>query len=340
MLQPNADCDLDELLEMVEKDLQCNMGNTTVVMTVPFGLSGSDHYTIRSQLLSLPQLRDCKAVYFVESAPCVLLAHGLVTGIVCSIGFGQTFVAPVVDGRVVREGVIVSRLGGMALTQRMQHLVFDEAEDMDWNHLQSLLDLPLVTYCRNLKEQYCYALPQPPSHYNGPIEPPVNIPITAGGQAVMQLTLQYALYQCPELLFEGDAGLGQMIYAAVQAASEGQPNEHELRAELLSSIVLNGGSSQIRGLGDRIRYEVSKQLPEECSAADVRVVGGDCGDKTPWRGAVRLALATPNIYSSNTLPQSLLLHQCSAEGCSRTQALDGTPLKVRRLLDITFVIYN
>ena len=58
-------------------------------------------------------------------------------GCVCSIGFGQTFVVPVIDGKVIEEGVLTSRMGGMALTQRMQGLVIDEVEEeIDLNHLQ------------------------------------------------------------------------------------------------------------------------------------------------------------------------------------------------------------
>eukprot|EP00656_Telonema_subtile_P028951 TRINITY_DN3175_c0_g1_i3.p1 TRINITY_DN3175_c0_g1~~TRINITY_DN3175_c0_g1_i3.p1 ORF type:complete len:394 (+),score=94.95 TRINITY_DN3175_c0_g1_i3:148-1329(+) len=295
------------------------------VLTVPFGLSGADHHTIRSQLSGLHQLRECKAVYFVEAAPCVLLAHGLVTGVVCSIGFGQTFVVPVIDGRVVSEGVVTSRLGGMSLTQRMQQLVVNEIGDhVDFDELEHWLDIPLITYCRNMKEQHCYVLPRP-SHLES-VRPAVVIPVRGpGGQTVMQLQLQRACYECPELLFQGEDGLGEMLWEAISTAAQDQP---ELQQEMLQSIVLNGGSSQMPGLGERVRYEVSKRLPEACEQADVRVRGGDCGDKTPWRGAVRLALATPHIHSANSIPQSLIFHQCSARHCCANSTADGGPLKV------------
>lgn len=325
--QPNADCDLEDMLDLVEQRLECNLGNTSVVMTVPFGLSGADHHAIRSQLGSLPQLQHCRAVYFVEAAPCVLLAHGLVTGVVCSIGFGQTFVVPVVEGRVISDAAVASRLGGMSLTQRMQQLVVQELGDaVDFHEVQHLLDLPLITYCRNLKEQHCYVLPRPARLGVESVRPPVQIRIPgAGGQTAMQLSLQHACYECPEMLFDADNGLGSLIWEAVSAATQGQP---ELQHEMLQSIVLNGGSSQMPGLPERVRYEVTKSLPEECGPAEVRVRGGDCGDKTPWRGAVRLALATPHIHSANSIPQSLIFHQCSARHCTAGCTADGGPLKI------------
>ena len=142
----------------------------------------------------------------------------------------------------------------------------------------------------------------------------------AGG---VHLELQHALYLCPELLFEGRAGLGEMVLAAVERASSEQP---QLRAELLGAIVLNGGSSQFPGLAHRLQHEVRRMLPPECDPAGVGVFKGS-GDKTAWRGAMRLALATPQIYNANSTPQSLLLQQCAAKGCN----VDGSggALKVR-----------
>ena len=145
----------------------------------------------------------------------------------------------------------------------------------------------------------------------------------AGGAGGMHLELQHALYMCPELLFEGRAGLGGMVSAAIETASRGQS---QLRAELLGAIVLNGGSSQFPGLAQRLQHEVRRMLPSECDPAGVGVFRG-CGDKTAWRGAMRLALATPQIYNANSTPQSLLLQQCAARGCTVDDS--GGAMKVR-----------
>ena len=132
---------------IVESQLECSMADSTIVMTIPFALSGADHFTIRSHLASFAELAECKAVHFVESAPCVMLAHGLLTGVVVSIGFAQTFVVPVVAGHVLRHATVSSRVGGMALTQRMQELVLHEADGTDWHALQYLINTPLVLQC-------------------------------------------------------------------------------------------------------------------------------------------------------------------------------------------------
>jgi len=341
--QPNAETDLYDLLDDVAQRVNSAILASTLVVTVPFGLAGADHYTIRRQLQNLPQLAHCKAVYFVDAALSVLLAHGFVTGCVCSIGFGQTFVVPVIDGKVIEEGVLTSRMGGMALTQRMQGLVIDEVEEeIDLNHLQMALDLPLVTYCRNLKEQYCHVLPRPMQD-NSHCDCNHVIPVGYHGHTVMQLKLRHACHACPEMLFEGSAGLGPMICQSIASAAEAMPDRPDAQSVLLKSIVMNGGSAQMPGLAERVAYEVERLLPEEEAEAvvsprsprlsprtavprpaRVKVCGGEWGDHAPWRGAARLALATPSIHSPTSLPQSLVIHQCGADGCNETESSTGS----------------
>ena len=93
-------------------------------------------------------------------------------------------------------------------------------------------------------------------------------------------------------LFQGPKGLGPLIWDAVCTATEGKS---ELRSELLGSITLNGGSSALPGLAERIRYEVCLRLPPDVSPSAVVVMGGSTGDFAPWQGGVRFALANSQI---------------------------------------------
>lgn len=325
LCQPNADCDRSELLECVEGMLEsCDLTTTTLVLVVPFAMSGLDHYTIRANFLErVLATTHCqvmpKSVYFVESAPCVLLAYGLVTGVVCSIGFGETFIVPVAKGRVISSGVLRSNLGGMALTQYMQQLVMNEVDDaIDWERLQDAIDIPLITFCRNLKV-HCHVSPTPDPSSGAAC----THRIPAYDDVVMEITS--SLHECPELLFQGEAGLGGMVWEAVQAASG---SDIELQDELLSSIVLNGGSAQMAGLAERLRYEVCTRLPADSDLTKVNVLGGERGDNAPWQGAVRFALANNCIRQRTSIPQCLLMHQCAAQGCIAHETADGNALKI------------
>jgi len=320
LCQPNADCDRSELLECIEDRLSCDLSASTVVAVIPFTMSGLDHYTMRANLrrVFFPNGYEvCKSVYFVEP-PCVLLAHGLVTGVVCSIGFGETFIVPVSKGRVLSDGVLRSNLGGMALTQYMQHLLLQEAEeneDVEWERLQDNVGLPFITFCRNLKEKYCHVLPSRDAN----VAAPCNHSIPGVG-----VEIRTACHECPELLFQGEAGLGSMVWEAVQRASEGNT---ELQDALLSSIVLNGGSAQMPGLAERLRYEVTLQMPHESDTSIVHVLG-ERGDNAPWQGAVRFALANNCIRQRTSIPQCLLMHQCAAQDCTAHETADGDALKI------------
>ena len=49
-VQPNAETDLYDLLDDVAQRVNSAILASTLVVTVPFGLAGADHYTIRRQL--------------------------------------------------------------------------------------------------------------------------------------------------------------------------------------------------------------------------------------------------------------------------------------------------
>merc|ERR1711959_116531 len=102
----------------------------------------------------------------------------------------------------------------MALTQRMQWLLMHEAADIDFEQLEAAIDIPAITYCRNLKEKYCHVLPHPHDTAS------CNHPIYSDGTTTYCMST--ACHECPEILLEGDAGLGPMLWDAVRAASDGK----------------------------------------------------------------------------------------------------------------------
>merc|ERR1711908_162188 len=73
-------------------------------------------------------------------------------------------------------------------------------------------------------------------------------------------------------------------------------------------------------------FEVRQCLPPQDQATEVNVLGGAWGDTAAWRGAAQLALATPAIHSSSSVPQSLVGHQCGAQGCLASEGPNGTAL--------------
>ena len=85
-----------------------------------------------------------------------LFGNKLTSGVVVNIGFGQTFVVPVVRGHIIRDAVkTIPRMGGAALTQFYQMILDQLGVDLDSD------SLPEITVARNLKERTCEAWPTP-----------------------------------------------------------------------------------------------------------------------------------------------------------------------------------
>ena len=95
----------------------------------------------------------------VDAASLCLFAHQLTSGVVVNIGFGQTFVVPVVDGRVIRDAVVSMRVGGMDLTQMMAQLFQVRGIRLRWTEEMQGEPIQEVTVARNLKERGCEVYP-------------------------------------------------------------------------------------------------------------------------------------------------------------------------------------
>merc|ERR1711907_717397 len=67
LCQPNADCDLEDLVPYLEDALGCAVASSTVVMTTPFKMSGADHNSVRKMLSSIPGLQQCRSLFFIEA---------------------------------------------------------------------------------------------------------------------------------------------------------------------------------------------------------------------------------------------------------------------------------
>ena len=95
----------------------------------------------------------------VDAASLCLFAHQLTSGVGVNIGFGQTFVVPVVDGRVIRDAVVSMRVGGMDLPQMMAQLFQVRGIRLRWTEEMQGEPIQEVTVARNLKERGCEVYP-------------------------------------------------------------------------------------------------------------------------------------------------------------------------------------
>ena len=102
-----------------------------------------------------------KKLCVVDSASLCLFANSLTSGVVVNIGFGVTFVVPVLGGHVKRDAVKVWPVGGMTLTQWYGELLDQAGVDAQWSPEMGAPQIPPVTVARNLKEASIEAAPTP-----------------------------------------------------------------------------------------------------------------------------------------------------------------------------------
>ncbi len=93
--------------------------------------------------------------------------------------------------------------------------------------------------------------------------------------------------RCPELLFKPEfkgycscKSLHALSYASVQAS------DYDIKSELCNNIILNGATTMIEGLADRLKEEIIKLPPK---GKEIRVITPTDSKNAVWRGASLLA---------------------------------------------------
>mmetsp|Transcript_271 Transcript_271/g.677 ORF Transcript_271/g.677 Transcript_271/m.677 type:complete len:750 (-) Transcript_271:70-2319(-) len=204
-------------------------------------------------------------VRLAPQAQISLWAHGIDHGIVVNIGQVQTIALPVVNGELVPGAACASQLGGSSLTMAMLRFL---------NARLPFVDDDLMTWCRDLKENYCYAAP--PTDQTGSrrslrerlragddfgvqrmmVESPM------GGGDMVELAEERVLV--PEMFFERGAGFGPtlpdlILTCAGRVQSNGRVDNVDLQ-RLLQQVVLVGGGADIPGLRPRTEFEMRSLL--------------------------------------------------------------------------------
>lgn len=214
---------------------------------------------IRSQLSN----QRPGAVQVVSQAQMALWAHGIDHGIVVNIGQAQTIAVPVVRGEVIGSCSTRCNVGSADLTQVMVSLMVRKAPSVDSS---------LMTWCRDLKEAYCYVSPPGRGSMRARlaagddfgIRPiPVDLPDYAGIRNAGTLELAEERVLVPEVLFEANRGGQSLPSIIVQCANAVQSLGKYKRddiADLLRQVVLVGGAADFPGIRPRVEYEMRSLL--------------------------------------------------------------------------------
>ncbi|KAI9217389.1 actin-2, partial [Blastocladiella britannica] len=242
------------------------------------------------------------ALFISMQAVLSLYASGRTTGLAIDAGDGVTHAVPVYDGFAIPHAVRRIDLAGRDITQHLQVLLRKNGYTF---HTSAELEV-----VRLIKEKTCYVslnpakeekeyaagafasaalagLPGATGGASGPGSKGPDEFILPDGRVVK---LGAERFKAPEILFNPDIvgleypGLHQVVVDCISKV------DLDLRKNLYGTVVLSGGSTLFRGLGDRLLSEV-KKLTNNKDQRDikVRILAPPERKYTTWIGGSILA---------------------------------------------------
>jgi len=185
------------------------------------------------------------ALYVQVSAILSLYASGRTTGVVLDSGDGVTSAVPVYHGFAVPQAIQRTNIAGRDVTEYLQFLLQKAGHD-----LHTSAEFEIV---KHIKEKMGYIK----TVDDVPDEKIVPYPLPDGNEIV----IQSEKFKAPEVLFnpsiigEEYLGMHQCVYKAITQS------DMDLRKEFYSNILLSGGSTLFKGLGERLLHELKQLSP-------------------------------------------------------------------------------
>lgn len=220
-----------------------------------------------------------QALYVANPAVLSLYASGKVTGNVLDCGDGYTCSVPVYQGYTLKSGIKRIDLGGRDLTEQLQ-LQLRKSTGLSFT---TSGEKELV---RLIKEKSCYVASDP------------NVEETKCSYGDEQIALKFKLpdgkyitlskdrFQVPEILFQPSlvssesSSISEIVWQSISKL------DTDLRPQLWSEILLSGGTTMLKGFGNRLLQELDKLNNSKCK---VKIWAPPERKYTSWIGGSILA---------------------------------------------------
>ncbi|KAG7480720.1 hypothetical protein MATL_G00059280 [Megalops atlanticus] len=177
-------------------------------------------------------------------------ATGRTTGVVLDAGDGVTHAVPIYEGFAIPHSIMRVDIAGRDVSRYLRLLLRKEGYDF---HTSAEFEV-----VRTIKERACYLSLNPQKDETLETEK-AQYTLPDGST----LDIGPARFRAPELLFRPDLigdeseGIHEVLAFAIQKS------DMDLRRTLFSNIVLSGGSTLLKGFGDRLLSEVKKLAPKD-----------------------------------------------------------------------------
>ncbi|XP_072100264.1 actin-3-like isoform X2 [Mobula birostris] len=208
-----------------------------------------------------------------------LYSTGKVTGTVIDSGSSVTQVVPILEGGALNNITKRVYLGGEDLTEYMMRSL---AENNSWS-FTSKAGLDTI---RNIKEKFCYVA----LDFEAELQNFKNNPDGIKEEYVLpdgqNMIITNQKFSCPEVMFKpfligkDIQNLPALAHSVIEHCNE------EICNEMYTNIVLAGGNTMFRNMGQRIQQEMTDLVKSE---KKVKVLAPPNGNYLSWKGASILA---------------------------------------------------
>lgn len=215
------------------------------------------------------------AVCAINQATLALYAARRTSGIVVNVGFHQTSVVPILQGKIMRKvGVETVAMGAMKLTGFLREQM--QLKNINFESLYTV---------REIKENLCYVA----YDYESELLKDTQASYDVSREGIF--TLSKERFQIGEILFQPSIagvramGLHQAIARCIDHCSDAELTGDNI---WFKTVVLCGGSACLPGLAERLEKELKAILPGSMSNG-IRVVPPPYGADSAWFGAKLIA---------------------------------------------------
>lgn len=206
---------------------------------------------------------NAPAMHFSAQALLSLYATGRTSGIVLDCGDGVCHAVPIYEGFSVAHGATRSNVAGRHVTSYLRWLLQKEGHDFT-----TTSEFEVV---REIKEQACYLslnAENEEQNYRGTPNANKTSKFLYKLPDGRSIALGSSRFRAPELLFKPylygyeSQGVHEVLLNAIQKV------DLDVRKSFYTNIVLSGGSTLVKGFGDRLLNEIKCDLP---SNTNVRI---------------------------------------------------------------------
>ncbi|XP_026529005.1 actin-3-like [Notechis scutatus] len=193
---------------------------------------------------------EVPAMFVAHQSLLSVYSYGRTGGLVIGSGYGTSYTAPVHDGYILPHATYRLDIAGNALTEYLAKIMGESGNPFQKEEMEVVCQI---------KEKCCYI----PEEYEAELnadEKKYLMDYTLPDRQVISIGSER--FRCPEVLFNPTMLGYPEVGLHVQALNSVKKCKPEREADLLSNVLLAGGTTMLRGFSERIKKELQNMEPE------------------------------------------------------------------------------